>query len=141
MLELWEKEKVYEKALERRKGKEKFHPSRRAPLCQRPPPPRPCAEQNLERHYCPLQDDGRFLRTLCARLGLPWSSDRAGTHEGQKIDKAQIDRKEIPADAAAYATKYVEIQKQEFKRMGVLGDWDHPYLTMDEVIKRRYVRF
>ncbi len=31
----------------------------------------------------------------------------------------------------AYAQKYIDIQREEFKRLGVLGDWDHPYLTMD----------
>ncbi|WP_035587556.1 isoleucine--tRNA ligase [Hippea jasoniae] len=30
-----------------------------------------------------------------------------------------------------YARKYIEIQKDEFKRLGVFGDWDNPYLTMD----------
>ncbi len=29
-----------------------------------------------------------------------------------------------------YALKYVEIQKEGFKRLGVRGDWDHPYLTL-----------
>jgi isoleucyl-tRNA synthetase len=30
-----------------------------------------------------------------------------------------------------YAEKYVAIQKKQFQRLGVFGDWDHPYLTMD----------
>jgi len=30
-----------------------------------------------------------------------------------------------------YAEKYVEIQQSEFRRLGVLGDWEHPYRTMD----------
>ena len=30
----------------------------------------------------------------------------------------------------AYAEKYVDIQRDDFKRLGVLGDWDDPYLTM-----------
>jgi isoleucyl-tRNA synthetase len=30
-----------------------------------------------------------------------------------------------------YAEKYVEIQRSEFRRLGVLGDWEHPYRTMD----------
>jgi len=30
-----------------------------------------------------------------------------------------------------YAEKYFRIQRDEFKRLGVLGDWEHPYLTMD----------
>ena len=29
-----------------------------------------------------------------------------------------------------YATKFVDIQRKEFTRLGVLGDWDNPYLTM-----------
>ncbi|MEJ2368398.1 MAG: isoleucine--tRNA ligase [Acidobacteriota bacterium] len=30
-----------------------------------------------------------------------------------------------------YAEKYIDIQRTEFRRLGVLGDWDHPYRTMD----------
>ncbi|MBA3461035.1 MAG: class I tRNA ligase family protein, partial [Deltaproteobacteria bacterium] len=30
-----------------------------------------------------------------------------------------------------YALKFVDIQRAEFKRLGVLGDWDRPYLTLD----------
>ena len=31
----------------------------------------------------------------------------------------------------AYATEQIERQKEDFQRLGVLGDWDHPYTTMD----------
>ena len=31
----------------------------------------------------------------------------------------------------AYARKYMGIQRQQFERLGVLGDWDHPYITLD----------
>ena len=31
----------------------------------------------------------------------------------------------------AYATEQIERQKKDFQRLGVLGDWDHPYTTMD----------
>ncbi|MBD3415480.1 MAG: isoleucine--tRNA ligase [Candidatus Aminicenantes bacterium] len=30
-----------------------------------------------------------------------------------------------------YALKFVDIQRNQFKRLGVFGDWDHPYLTID----------
>jgi isoleucyl-tRNA synthetase len=30
-----------------------------------------------------------------------------------------------------YATKYLDIQREQFKRFGVFGEWDHPYVTMD----------
>ncbi len=44
--------------------------------------------------------------------------------------------KNLPADKVrelcrAYASEQVEIQKAEFIRLGVLGDWDNPYRTMD----------
>ena len=45
----------------------------------------------------------------------------------------------------AYATKYVGVQREEFKRLGVFGDWDNPYITMapayQAVIAREFGRF
>ncbi len=38
---------------------------------------------------------------------------------------------EVQAKARAYATEQIDRQKVDFKRLGVLGDWDHPYLTMN----------
>ncbi|GAA4339467.1 isoleucine--tRNA ligase [Pigmentiphaga soli] len=38
---------------------------------------------------------------------------------------------EVQAKARAYAAAQVERQKADFKRLGVLGDWDDPYLTMN----------
>ncbi len=45
---------------------------------------------------------------------------------GQKIDAKTFRQK-----CREYASKQVEIQKGEFKRLGVIGDWDNPYLTKD----------
>jgi len=39
-----------------------------------------------------------------------------------------------------YAEKYVNIQRDEFKRLGVLGDWAHPYLTMDPAYEATILR-
>ncbi len=38
---------------------------------------------------------------------------------------------EVQAKARAYATVQIDKQKADFKRLGVLGEWDRPYLTMD----------
>ncbi len=38
---------------------------------------------------------------------------------------------EIRKACREYAMKFVEIQREEFKRLGVLGDWERPYLTLD----------
>ncbi len=53
------------------------------------------------------------------------------------VDKELGDKKvgmslvEIRKACRAYAEKYVDIQRAEFKRLGVMGEWDRPYLTMD----------
>ena len=38
---------------------------------------------------------------------------------------------DVRRECRAYAMKFVDIQRTEFKRLGVLGDWEHPYLTLD----------
>ncbi len=59
-------------------------------------------------------------------------------------------KKEIPilsvrAACRKYAEKWIKIQKKEFKRLGVLGDWDNPYLTInygyEASIAREFNRF
>lgn len=39
-----------------------------------------------------------------------------------------------------YASKQVDKQREDFKRLGVLGDWDHPYLTMDFGFEAEIIR-
>jgi isoleucyl-tRNA synthetase len=45
--------------------------------------------------------------------------------------KAQMTRVEIRQACRRYAEKYVEFQREDFQRLGVLGEWAKPYLTMD----------
>ncbi|MBC5781674.1 isoleucine--tRNA ligase [Ramlibacter sp. USB13] len=42
-----------------------------------------------------------------------------------------LPRDEMQAKSRAFATEQIGIQMGDFKRLGVLGDWDHPYKTMD----------
>ncbi|HYW48866.1 MAG TPA: isoleucine--tRNA ligase [Bryobacteraceae bacterium] len=44
--------------------------------------------------------------------------------------KAQMQPVEIRRACRRYAEKYVDLQRQDFKRLGVFGQWDDPYLTM-----------
>jgi isoleucyl-tRNA synthetase len=44
--------------------------------------------------------------------------------------KAKMSAAEIRRACRKYAEKFVGLQRQDFKRLGVLGDWEHPYLTM-----------
>ena len=42
-----------------------------------------------------------------------------------------LPRDQVQAKSRAYATEQIAQQMADFKRVGVLGDWDHPYRTMD----------
>ena len=45
--------------------------------------------------------------------------------------KEGMSQHEVRKLCREYAEKFIEIQREEFKRLGVFGDWDHPYLTMN----------
>ncbi len=59
--------------------------------------------------------------------------------------KASMSIAEIRAECRAYAAKFVEIHRAEFKRLGILGRWETPYLTMspeyEAVIAQAFVDF
>jgi isoleucyl-tRNA synthetase len=42
----------------------------------------------------------------------------------------KLDARAFRAACRAYAQEQIELQRSDFKRLGVLGDWEHPYLTM-----------
>src|SRR3954464_7810805 len=46
----------------------------------------------------------------------------------------EVETVDVRRRCFAYADKYVKVQGEQFQRLGILGDWEHPYLTMD----RRY---
>ncbi len=48
-----------------------------------------------------------------------------------KKRKMDVDCLSFRKSAHDYAMKYVGIQRDEFKRLGVFGEWDHPYLTLN----------
>ncbi|HXL73260.1 MAG TPA: class I tRNA ligase family protein, partial [bacterium] len=47
---------------------------------------------------------------------------------------------EIRQECKKYAEKYLNRQRDEFKRLGVLGDFDHPYMTMDPTYELAIVK-
>src|SRR5687768_13641679 len=49
----------------------------------------------------------------------------------EKKHGRNLPRDEMQAKSRAFATEQIAIQMADFKRLGVLGDWDHPYRTMD----------
>jgi len=43
-------------------------------------------------------------------------------------------------ECRAYATHWLDVQREEFKRLGIIGDWDHPYATMDYFAEAQIAR-
>lgn len=54
--------------------------------------------------------------------------------------KLAMHNNEIRRLCKEYAEKYISIQRNEFKRLGVFGDWEHPYRTMDHSYEAQEVR-
>ena len=54
--------------------------------------------------------------------------------------KAEMSQVEIRQYCRKYAEKYIDIQRDEFKRLGVLGEWERPYLTMNYAYEATIVR-
>lgn len=60
----------------------------------------------------------------------------------KKIGKAgvKVSPKEFRAQCRAYASSQIDIQRDEFQRLGVFGDWYNPYVTMDFTYEANIVR-
>jgi isoleucyl-tRNA synthetase len=54
------------------------------------------------------------------------------SQEMRKAGDTSADAATIRKACEAYARKYIDIQREQFKRLGVLGDWDNPYLTLNK---------
>jgi len=130
MLEAWEKDGLYEKIRVASKGRPRYV------LMDGPP----YANGALHLGHAVnkiLKDVVVKSRTLdgydapyvpgwdCHGLPIEMQVEKSHGRVGQKIDA-----KAFRAACRAYAEKQIDLQRSEFKRLGVLGDWQHPYLTM-----------
>jgi len=64
----------------------------------------------------------------CHGLPIEWKIEEE--YRKKKQNKDEVAPQEFRAQCRAYADKWVGVQKEQFKRLGVMGDWDDPYLTM-----------
>ena len=71
----------------------------------------------------------------CHGLPIELNVEKKVGKPGHKVTAA-----EFRQHCRDYATKQVDAQKADFMRMGVFGDWDHPYLTMDFGFEASIVR-
>jgi isoleucyl-tRNA synthetase len=65
----------------------------------------------------------------CHGLPIEWKVEEE--YRKKKLNKDEVPAKEFRAECRAYAQHWVNTQREQLKRLGVNGDWDNPYLTMD----------
>ena len=64
----------------------------------------------------------------CHGLPIEWKIEEQYRAKGKNKDEVPVN--EFRQECRTFATQWVDVQRQEFKRLGVLGEWDNPYLTM-----------
>ncbi|MDX8411836.1 MAG: isoleucine--tRNA ligase [Mariprofundaceae bacterium] len=72
--------------------------------------------------------------------GLPIELKVEEKFKKKKRKKEDISDSEFRAACREYAKGQIDVQREEFKRLGVIGDWDHPYITMDYHFEANTVR-
>ena len=88
--------------------------------------------------------DARYIPGWdCHGLPIEWKIEEAYRAKGQ--DKDKIDVVDFRQECRRFAEGWIDIQREEFKRLGITGTWDKPYLTMDfhaeRVIAEEFQKF
>ena len=65
----------------------------------------------------------------CHGLPIEWKVEEA--YRAKKLNKDEVDPVAFRAECRAYAEKWVGVQREQFERLAVMGDWTNPYLTMN----------
>ena len=71
----------------------------------------------------------------CHGLPIELAVEKKYGKPGQKLDAAGF-----RAACRSFAAVQIDLQRADFKRLGVFGDWDHPYLTMDPRYEAQQIR-
>ena len=140
MLENWYAMDLYHELLKKNEGKPLFN------LHDGPP----FSNGNLHMGHALNKSIKDFITRYYAMNGyytpyVPGWDNHGMPIESAIIKQNKLNHKEMSAAefrTACYefADRYVDIQRDGFKRMGVLGDWDNPYKTMDPGFEAEEVR-
>ncbi|WP_282044749.1 isoleucine--tRNA ligase [Roseibium album] len=79
----------------------------------------------------------------CHGLPIEWKIEEQYRAKGKNKDEVPIN--EFRKECREFAEHWIDVQRKEFKRLGIEGDWDNPYLTMrfesEAVIARELMKF
>ena len=132
-LKRWTEEGVYEKLRETRAGKERFV------LHDGPPyangdihmghAMNKVLKDVIVRSQSMLGKDAPYVPGWdCHGLPIEWKIEEK--YRKKKLNKDDVDSIEFRQECRDFAKHWVSVQAEQFKRLGVYGDWDDPYLTM-----------
>ena len=136
MLERWEQEKLSQKTFECHKGQEKFilHDG----------PPYANGNIHLGHAYNKISKDiiAKAERMFGKHVPVIPGWDCHGLPIELKVTQEQpgLSREELKKACRAYAQKWIEVQREDFKRLGVMMNWDEPYTTMSTSYEAAIVR-
>ena len=74
----------------------------------------------------------------CHGLPIEWIIEEKYRTQGQSKDSVPIDQ--FRRECREFAAHWIEVQKRDFKRLGVIGDWQSPYTTMAYSAEAQIVR-
>ncbi len=79
----------------------------------------------------------------CHGLPIEWKIEEEYRKKGRNKDDVPVN--DLRAECRRFAGRWVDVQRAEFKRLGVIGDWENPYLTMnfdaEAVIADEFMKF
>src|SRR6187549_1712092 len=74
----------------------------------------------------------------CHGLPIEWKIEEEYRAKGKNKDAVPV--VEFRRECRAFAAKWIDVQREEFKRLGVEGDWENPYSTMDYFAEAQIAR-
>ncbi len=86
--------------------------------------------QGFDANYVPGWD--------CHGLPIEWKIEEKYRKAGK--DKDQVPVVKFRQECRDFADKWIDLQREEFKRLGIFGDWDNPYTTMTFAAEAQIVR-
>ena len=98
----------------------------------------------IVRSHQMMGHDSRYIPGWdCHGLPIEWKIEEEYRKKGRNKDEVPIN--DFRAECRKFAENWVDIQREEFKRLGITGNWADPYLTMDfhaeRVIAEEFMKF
>ena len=143
MLKRWEKLGIYDRLRETSKGREKFVLHDGPPYANGHIHLGTALNKILKdvvvRSQQMLGKDSVYVPGWdCHGLPIEWQIEQAYRKEGR--DKDAVPLVQFRQECRAHAEKWIVVQREEFKRLGVMGDWAEPYTTMSFPAEAQIVR-